>query len=183
MELPMTPERLKKMGEWFLEMSEESKKWYVNRDAGEDSFDGLLISCEKYKYLGDDKEGEPVYESDREDSVPSGTKEDAPDGVDEGDDIEILFQQQIDDPEIMTKDIKDRHIVAGIPATKYYNGDEIQIGDTMLWAFLFDNENGDLHVKDDKYKLIALKEEDIVNFIPTGIKSGSKIPFVKKIEK
>ncbi len=178
MEIPITPERLKKMGEWFLQMSEESKVWYENRDGGKEFDDGLLISCEKYLYQGDDERGNPIYLSERDGNITNVQQKDTPDGVDEDEDnVEILFKQQIDDPEIMTKDKLDM-----LPNLKYYNGEDINVDDAILWAFLLDNESGDLSVdkSDDKYKLIALKENDIFNFTSTGIKSGSKIPFVKK---
>ena len=64
MVISMTPERLKAMGEWLIQMSEESKEWYVNKNAGKGFDEGLLIGFEKYIYIGDDKNGEPIYENE-----------------------------------------------------------------------------------------------------------------------
>jgi hypothetical protein len=87
-----------------------------------------------------------------------------------------LFEKQLNGAEPLTEDILKKHKIK-----TYFNGEEKQIGDVVLYAMLIDEivkKNGEY--SDLSFKLITLNEKHFNSFEPFGRHSSeSELPSIK----
>jgi hypothetical protein len=94
--------------------------------------------------------------------------------------IKNLFKKQIELGNPITGEILEK-----LNSKKYYNGEDILIGDVVLLSFLYELEESNLNWGDGgeskmEFKIIKLKEEHLENFeYDIRFQSGDDVPVIK----